>query len=110
MDLILATQLRFLIFSPGLEAQLKNLVLHELGRQASYCYKPLTFPQLQRFFVSLCRLYHSQRTLPLLSGSQVTPEPLVFLRQAQEEWEGRIRRQVNTMVTQLGEPLAKEVR
>ena len=59
---------------------------------------------------SLSRLYHSQRTLPLLPETLTTPtEPLVFLRTAQEEWEGRIRKILNTLATHLGEPLAKEV-
>ena len=36
-------------------------------------------------------------------------EPLDFVREAQEEWEVKLRRGVNTLCTELGVPLAREV-
>ena len=36
-------------------------------------------------------------------------EPLDFVREAQEEWEVKLRRGVNTLCTELGVPPAREV-
>ena len=36
-------------------------------------------------------------------------EPLDFLREAQEDWESKLRRGINTLCTEKGVPLSKEV-
>ena len=73
----------------------------------------LTFMSESNLFFIACsisrRLYHRRSPLPLLPPSLLSAEPLAYMRLAQEDWEGRMRRGVNTLCTELGTPLAKEV-
>lgn len=53
---------------------------------------------------------HQSGIPPLLDiPSKHRKEPLDFVREAQEEWEVKLRRGVNTLCTELGVPLAREV-
>lgn len=60
-------------------------------------------------YIHIARLYHSQKSLPLLPSPLLCAEPLEYLRLAQEELERRLRRKINTLATQIGVPLAIEV-
>ena len=55
------------------------------------------------------RLHQSGIPPPLDIPLEHRKELLDFVREAQEEWEVKLRRGVNTLCTELGVPLAREV-
>ena len=55
------------------------------------------------------RLHQSGIPSPLDIPPRHRKEPLDFVREAQEEWEVKLRRGVNTLCTELGVPLTREV-
>ena len=74
-------------FIIGLQVQLKNAVYKELSR------------------------LHNEGGVPnsIETPLQHYKEPLDFIREAQEDWESKLRRGINTLCTEKGLVLAKEV-
>ena len=53
--------------------------------------------------------HQSGKPSPLDIPSEHRKEPLDFVREAQEKWEVKMKRGVNTLCTELGVPLSREV-
>ena len=62
-------------------------------------------------FKELIQLQGQVGVVPTVSATPPPQlkEPLDFLREAQEEWEGKLRRGINALCTDQGVPLAREV-
>ena len=75
------------IFAADLEVQLKNAIFKEL-----------------------LQVHHEGGVAQVVPAPPIhRKEPLDFVRQVQEDWESKIRRGINTLCTERGIALAREV-